>query len=142
MTISAYLKLPSQSSPQNNTINNIFVGLHPDQATDAIVDEALVQKAPFAVIPCCVFPQIFTSRRQADGKNVTSYGGLLRYLRQKHKHIRVAELGFVGRDTCVFMLPEDYIDNSVTGKSWNDDVWWDEFRVGAMDDVLHVEDDE
>lgn len=31
------------------------VGMHPDQATDAIVDFALACSKPFAVVPCCVF---------------------------------------------------------------------------------------
>jgi hypothetical protein len=41
----------------------VIVGLHPDQATDAIVDAALAFQKPFAVVPCCVFPYLFTHRR-------------------------------------------------------------------------------
>ena len=33
------------------------VGLHPDEATEAIVDCALAHGKPFAVVPCCVFPR-------------------------------------------------------------------------------------
>ena len=36
---------------------SVVVGMHPDQATDAIVDFALQAGKPFAVIPCCVFPR-------------------------------------------------------------------------------------
>lgn len=36
---------------------SIIVGLHPDQATDAIVDCALQLGKPFAAVPCCVFPR-------------------------------------------------------------------------------------
>ena len=32
-----------------------IVGLHPDQATEAIVDVALATRTPFAVLPCCLF---------------------------------------------------------------------------------------
>ena len=146
-TIETYLESqkPKEKDTGQQQTKLIFVGMHPDQATDAIVDEALAQRAPFALCPCCVFPQVFVDRRQSDGKNVSSYGGLLRYLRQKDPRIRVAELGFVGRDTCVFMLPEDYdIPLKGNGKSWKDDAWWDEFRVGATtgDDLLHVEDED
>ena len=31
------------------------VGLHPDEATEALVDLALAHRKPFAVVPCCVF---------------------------------------------------------------------------------------
>ena len=41
----------------------LVVGLHPDEATDAIVDAALAAGKPFAVVPCCVFPSLFPHRR-------------------------------------------------------------------------------
>jgi len=36
---------------------SLVLGLHPDQATDSIVDFALQFNKPFAVVPCCVFPR-------------------------------------------------------------------------------------
>ena len=42
---------------------DVVVGLHPDEATDAIVDAALAARKPFAVVPCCVFPSAFPHRR-------------------------------------------------------------------------------
>lgn len=39
------------------------VGLHPDQATDSILDFALECGKPFAIVPCCVFPRLFPHRR-------------------------------------------------------------------------------
>ncbi len=38
------------------------MGLHPDQATDAILDAALALGKPFAVVPCCVFARLFPHR--------------------------------------------------------------------------------
>ena len=35
---------------------SILVGIHPDQATEPIVDAALAFGKSFAVLPCCVFP--------------------------------------------------------------------------------------
>lgn len=35
---------------------SIIVGLHPDEATEHIVDCALKEQMPFAIVPCCVFP--------------------------------------------------------------------------------------
>lgn len=50
-----------------------IVGMHPDQATDAVVDAALALGCPFAVVPCCVFPALFAqTRRTPDGRRVTS----------------------------------------------------------------------
>ena len=43
------------------------------QATDAIVDNALQAGKPFAVVPCCVFPRLFSSRRLRNGQPVRSY---------------------------------------------------------------------
>jgi len=42
---------------------SIVVGMHPDQATEAIVDIAKRLKVPFAVVPCCVYPTMFPRRR-------------------------------------------------------------------------------
>lgn len=36
---------------------SLVLGLHPDQATDSIVDFAMQYGKPFAVVPCCVFPR-------------------------------------------------------------------------------------
>ena len=50
-----------------------IVGMHPDQATEGIVDAALQAGCPFAVVPCCVFPTLFAARRMAaDGRRVTT----------------------------------------------------------------------
>ena len=38
---------------------SVVVGMHPDQATEAIVDFALCENKPFAIVPCCVFPRMF-----------------------------------------------------------------------------------
>jgi hypothetical protein len=49
------------------------VGMHPDQATEAIADFAMAEACPFAVVPCCVFPTLFSARRLgADGRRVTT----------------------------------------------------------------------
>jgi hypothetical protein len=44
------------------------VGLHPDQATGAIVDCGLVMNKPWAVVPCCVFPSRYPHRLDQSGK--------------------------------------------------------------------------
>jgi hypothetical protein len=42
---------------------DLVVGMHPDQATEPIVDFALKAGKPFAVVPCCVFPRENRHRR-------------------------------------------------------------------------------
>ena len=44
---------------------SVIVGMHPDQATEAIVDAALRADRPFAVVPCCVYPTLFPRRRRS-----------------------------------------------------------------------------
>jgi hypothetical protein len=57
-----------------------LVGLHPDEATDAIAEMGLRLRLPFAVVPCCVFHSLFPHRRRRTGQHVTSYNGLVLYL--------------------------------------------------------------
>lgn len=42
---------------------DVVVGMHPDQATEPIVDFALAAGKPFAIVPCCVFPRENPRRR-------------------------------------------------------------------------------
>ena len=42
---------------------DVVVGMHPDQATEPILDFALKHKKPFAIVPCCVFPRENPHRR-------------------------------------------------------------------------------
>lgn len=80
-----------------------LVGLHPDQATEAIVDVALHLRKPFAVVPCCVYPRLFPGRRLGTGQGVTTYHGFQRYLRAKDNRIRIARLPFAGRNKVLYV---------------------------------------
>ena len=62
---------------------DLVTGLHPDQATDAIVDAALRAGKPFAVVPCCVFPALFAARRRRSGAAVRTLDDLCAYLCEK-----------------------------------------------------------
>ncbi len=102
---------------------NLIVGFHPDQATEAMVDLALLLRVPFAVVPCCVFPKEFPDRvlmddrikikncvenidangLNGDGeeklskscKSVRTHAELVEYLKLKHPKIREESLQFV-----------------------------------------------
>lgn len=41
---------------------SLVIGLHADGATEAIVDAALLYRKPFVIVPCCVFPNLFSER--------------------------------------------------------------------------------
>ena len=64
-------------------VAHLITGLHPDQATDFIVDAALATGKPFAVVPCCVYPTLFAQRRLRGGSEVRSLEQLCRYLCEK-----------------------------------------------------------
>lgn len=80
-----------------------LVGMHPDEATDWIVDTALREGKPFAVVPCCVFSDLF-ARRTAEGKAVTTYDGLVRHLLAKDPSVRLSWLPFEGKNCVVYRV--------------------------------------
>ena len=83
------------------------VGMHPDQATEAIVDFALASGKPFAVVPCCVYSNLFPLRRDQRGRLVTSYRDFVAYLIAKDpERIGVVELPFEGKNKVVYLKPE------------------------------------
>ena len=77
------------------------VGMHADQATEAIVDFGLSSGKPFAVVPCCVFPKMFKERKGKNGKEVKSYKEFIAYLESKGG-VRIAMLPFPGRNVVVY----------------------------------------
>ncbi|KAI2496969.1 hypothetical protein MHU86_17554 [Fragilaria crotonensis] len=73
----------------------LVVGFHPDQATEACIDLALLLGISYCVVPCCVFPSEFQDRLTPEGTRVRSYHELLAYLLTKDPlHMKTAELGF------------------------------------------------
>ena len=111
-----------------------MVGLHPDQATDPIIDIGLALNIPWAIVPCCVFPNFFTYRQlQLRGNNndeddsgnpkdniddgpsfppmvgpkqsVRSYDDLCQYIRERHPDIQETTLPFNGRNRVFYWHP-------------------------------------
>ena len=88
-----------------------LVGLHADQATEWIVDEALRLDKPFLVVPCCVFPSLFDARiHPVTAAPVVSHQDFVEYLLAKRYAsggaVRHATLPFAGRNQCVWGVPE------------------------------------
>jgi len=85
----------------------LIVGLHADGATEPIVDAALQYGKPFVVVPCCVFPNLFRSRRVLDkdtGKmvEVRSHDQFCQYLLAKDPRLRLETLQFNGRNLAIW----------------------------------------
>jgi hypothetical protein len=81
-----------------------IVALHPDEATDAIVDTAVRLRVPFVIVPCCVFNRLFPSRRKPTKPDepVSTYQDLLEYLMAKDESIQKTTLPFEGANTILW----------------------------------------
>jgi hypothetical protein len=89
--------------------SSICVGLHPDQPTEDILDLALRYKKPVAIVPCCVFPDIFQNRFMPGGSGTTAvrtYEQFLDYLLAKDDRLQLESLPFEGRNKVIY-CPKD-----------------------------------
>lgn len=83
----------------------LVVGLHPDEATEPIINFCLRHRKAFAVIPCCVFPELFPFRLHPQTNlPVKTTDEFIDYLCHKNSNIRVTTLPFEGRNTVVYKL--------------------------------------
>jgi hypothetical protein len=77
----------------------LIAGFHPDGATEACVDLALLLGVPVCIVPCCVFPADFPLRTNPDGSRLRTYAQLLGYLMVKVSYMQRAALDFWFTDT-------------------------------------------
>ncbi|KAL4177334.1 hypothetical protein KRP22_002267 [Phytophthora ramorum] len=96
---------------------SVFVGMHPDEATEAIVDAAIALGKPFAIVPCCVMSRVFPDRQCRDGTPVDTYETFVTYLLEKHPSIRNAFLPFAGRNQVLYLLDYGNEHNANAGSS-------------------------
>jgi len=87
---------------------SICVGMHPDQATEPLVDLALALNRPFACVPCCVFAKSFPMRQLKDGSPVVTYEQFIQYLCEKAPPgcVLWKELDFGGKNVVVYSNPD------------------------------------
>ena len=81
---------------------HLVAGLHPDQATEPLVDTALSLGLDFCVIPCCVFASSFPHRRLKNGSIPTSYEQFCQYIKEKDSRIQEMDLPFAGKNKVLF----------------------------------------
>lgn len=80
-----------------------IVALHPDEATDSIVDMAVRKRVPFVVMPCCVFSRLFPDRRLPESSDpVGTYDDLIQYLMAKDVAIQKTVLPFEGANIALW----------------------------------------
>ena len=92
--------------------NSLLLGLHPDQPTEDIIDAALEHNLSVAIIPCCVYADLFPSRMikrsgsDDDGKYeeipVRNYSEFLQYLLDKDESLQIATLPFEGKNKVIY----------------------------------------
>ena len=81
----------------------LVAALHPDEATEAVVDLALSAGRRFAVVPCCVFAERFAERR-LEGRAVRTLNEFVSYLKAKDERIREDFLDFEGRNKVLYIV--------------------------------------
>jgi len=104
---------------------SIIVGLHPDQPTEAIIDFGLSTGTPVAVVPCCVFPNLFPERRflrkhtnselktiklfpfqrRTNKAGIRTYEDFCAYLLSKSPRLKCARLDMEGRNVVIYLPP-------------------------------------
>jgi hypothetical protein len=82
----------------------VLVAMHPDQATDLVIETALRLRKPFAVVPCCVFADLNPHRLTKDGARVRTYDEMIAYYLGRNKDIRTARLAFEGRRQVLYRV--------------------------------------
>ena len=98
--------------------SQVVLGLHPDEATESIVDWAIAHQRGFCIVPCCVFARLFPDRHLSDSstasgfRQVRTHQDLCTYLLRKHKGIRCTELSFEGMNKCLWATAEDLVPSS------------------------------
>jgi len=84
-----------------------LVALHPDEATAEIVQQAVTNRIPFLVVPCCVFARLFPERKTKNGQSVSTYENLLEYLQEMDTSIQRTTLSFGGKNIALWSVFPD-----------------------------------
>ena len=100
-----------------------LVGLHPDQATGAIVDCGLVMGKPWAVVPCCVFPSRYPNRLDASGRVARTTEALVEHIAGRASGTRRERLPCDGANEAVWWKPEGGAEGVQLGVGREDWQW-------------------
>ena len=90
--------------------STILLGFHPDEPTADIVDTAIRYSLPFVVVPCCVFPTVFSSRVLKNGASVRSFDDFIQFLKEKDDRIQecIIDSLLKPNNIALYMRPDDF----------------------------------
>ena len=99
-----------QDDQKQQLTNLLLLGLHPDQCTEDILDVAIKHNLSVALVPSCVFPDLFPSRKivrnepneREDLASVRTYSEFLQYLMEKDDGLQMATLPFEGKNVVIY----------------------------------------
>lgn len=77
---------------------DLLIGMHPDEATDVIINEAGKRKISFVIVPCCILP------------TVTNFNGKRNYINWCSHLKKFAEkLNFIVRETSLDIKGKNHV---------------------------------
>lgn len=101
---------------------SIIAGMHPDEATEAVIDTSLRLGKPFAILPCCIFRNLNLERQEirkekqrgAGGTDpFRSYSTFCHYLLKDKApagiRFKTENLPFEGRNKVVYLLSHYFL---------------------------------
>ena len=90
---------------------DVIIGLHPDEATDDIIEMSMKYFKPFICVPCCVFPNKFPNRKlKSSGKTVRQHDELIEYIMEKAREVNLLKHTSNSNKTMVYVVKEQTID--------------------------------
>jgi hypothetical protein len=100
---------------------SVIVGMHPDEATEAVIDTSLRLGKPFAILPCCVFRNLNAERLEirkqklgggSGGDPFRSYNTFCQYLLDNKApagiRFETENLPFEGRNKVIYLQSYSY----------------------------------
>jgi hypothetical protein len=100
---------------------SVIVGMHPDEATEAVIDTSLRLGKPFAILPCCVFRNLNAERLEirkqklgggSGGDPFRSYNTFCQYLLDNKAPVGIRfeteNLPFEGRNKVIYLQSYSY----------------------------------
>jgi len=83
---------------------DLLVGMHPDEATDVIVTEAIKRNISFCVVPCCVIPCVI---KYNGGSSYNSWVKHLKKIAESAKYeVSIHELPIKGKNIVLSGRPK------------------------------------
>lgn len=77
--------------------------MHPDEATDYIINISLLNNKKFAVVPCCVFPNLFNNRYLKNGEFVSDYPKYVNFITENLEKYKIFHLEITGRNKVIYL---------------------------------------